>query len=247
MMGKRGLWCDGWKAVTRHEPGDDYDDDDWELYHLDEDFSEVNNLAAAQPDRLRRLIDLWWVEAGRHGVLPLDDRAGQRGPARHDSLTYRFVPPLSRIPRAQSPALGRRKWSVLADVELRGAQTEGVIYSQGSFRNGISLFIQDETLCFAYRLLGNPTLWSGPRRSYPPAVSPWVSCSNRAMMTRGDSPWVAQDREIDVITMPDVTQISSMRGAEIGRDRQAPMTHAYNPPFEFTGVIHSVDINVATG
>ena len=246
MMGKRGLWCDGWKAVTRHEPGDDYDDDDWELYHLDEDFSEVVNLAAAQPNRLRRMIDLWWVEAGRHGVLPLDDRAGQRRPARHDSLTWRFVPPLSRIPRAQSPALGRRKWSVMAEVELRGKETEGVIYSQGSFRNGISLFIQDGSLCLAYRVLGNTTL----RRAATELPTGRVNVGVVFEPGDGDTgrfTLVAQDRELDTIPMPDVTQIRSMRGAEVGHDRQAPMTHAYKPPFEFTGVIHSVDITVATG
>ena len=58
---------------------------------------------------------------------------------------------------------------------------------------------------------------------------------------------VAQDREIDTIAIPDVTQISIMRGAEVGRDTQAPMTDAYTAPFEFTGAIHSVDIKVATG
>ena len=89
MMGHRGLWCDGWKAVTKHEFDDDYGSEDWELYHLDQDFSESNDLAASEPDRLRRMIDLWWVEAGRNGVLPLDDRFGSRRPVHHDSLAFR--------------------------------------------------------------------------------------------------------------------------------------------------------------
>ena len=227
-------------------PGDDYADDDWELFHLDEDFSEVNNLAAAQPDRLRRMIDMWWVEAGRHGVLPLDDRAGQRRPARRDSLTWRLVPPLSRIPRAQSPALGRRKWSVMADVEIRDPQTQGVIFKQGSFRNSFSLFIQGGTLCLAYRVLGEPTLGRAATKLPTGRVTVGV------VFEPGDGgegrfALVAQNREIGTVAVPDVTQISIMRGAEVGRDSQAPMTDAYTPPFEFTGVIHSVDIKVATG
>ena len=106
MMGNRGLWCDGWKAVTRHENGDDYSNEEWELYHLDQDFSESDNLAASEPNRLQEMIERWWVEAGRHGVLPLDDRAGGRQPPVHrDSLTYHFIPPMAHIPRKQSPAL----------------------------------------------------------------------------------------------------------------------------------------------
>ena len=76
MLGHRGIWQDGWKAVVRHVQGTSWDDDDkWELYHLDEDFSETNDLAEEQPERLRAMVELWWQEAEKHGVLPLDDRA----------------------------------------------------------------------------------------------------------------------------------------------------------------------------
>ena len=74
MLGHRGIWHRGWKAVTHHESGTPFDDDKWELYHLDEDFSECNDLAAAEPKRLKEMVDLWWAEAERNGVLPLDDR-----------------------------------------------------------------------------------------------------------------------------------------------------------------------------
>ena len=63
MMGNRALWLDGWMAVTRHDPDDDYNDDEWELYYLDEDFSQSNNLAKAEPNQLKKLIERWWVEA----------------------------------------------------------------------------------------------------------------------------------------------------------------------------------------
>ena len=77
MFGHRGIWADGWKAVTHHEPNTSCDDDEWELYHLDSDFSECHDLAEKQPEKLRELIDLWWAEAGRNGVLPLDDRRAE--------------------------------------------------------------------------------------------------------------------------------------------------------------------------
>ena len=77
-MGNRGIWADGWKAVTRHFQGDDYDADHWELYHLDTDFSESKDLAAIYPDKVRDLVALWWDVAGRNKVLPLDDRNRER-------------------------------------------------------------------------------------------------------------------------------------------------------------------------
>ncbi len=85
MNGQRALWRDGWKAVTHHEPaispmlvftGDaagvtDFDSDTWELYHLDEDWNEMHDLAEQEPALLQELVDLWWLEATRHDVLPL--------------------------------------------------------------------------------------------------------------------------------------------------------------------------------
>lgn len=85
MNGQRAIWQDGWKAVTHHAPelepilvllGDaasvtDFDADRWELYHLDEDWNELNDLAQAEPERLAMLVDRWWKEAEAHDVLPL--------------------------------------------------------------------------------------------------------------------------------------------------------------------------------
>ncbi|MCP5035010.1 MAG: arylsulfatase, partial [Actinomycetia bacterium] len=67
MFGHRGIWADGWKAVTWHRRGKPFDEDTWELYHLDDDFSECNNLAEGHPEKLAELIELWWSEAERHG------------------------------------------------------------------------------------------------------------------------------------------------------------------------------------
>ncbi len=77
MLGSRSIWHEGWKAVTTHPTiagWGHFNDDEWELYHTDVDRSEVNNLAAEQPDKLRELVNVWFSEAGRNGAFPLDDR-----------------------------------------------------------------------------------------------------------------------------------------------------------------------------
>src|SRR5699024_2216476 len=74
IFGHRAIYSDGWKAVAWHRRYSDFDTDQWELYHLTEDFSESNDLAAERPDKLAELIELWWAEAERKQVCPPDDR-----------------------------------------------------------------------------------------------------------------------------------------------------------------------------
>ena len=123
MFGHRGIWADGWKAVTHHEPNTSWDADEWELYHLDSDFSECHDLAEKHPEKLRELIDLWWAEAGRNGVLPLDDRRaelwrptnGWSDPRNRRRYVYR--PPFEEIRMSTAPSLGNRTILVTAAIE----------------------------------------------------------------------------------------------------------------------------------
>ena len=78
MLGSRGIWHEGWKAVTTHPTiagWSHFNDDTWELYHTDVDRSELHDLAEENPDKLRELQSLWFAEAGRNGAFPLDDRS----------------------------------------------------------------------------------------------------------------------------------------------------------------------------
>ena len=96
MLGSRAIWHDGWTAVTWHRPGTDWDDDLWELYHQDVDYSQAHDVASEHPERLVALIELWWNEARRHNVLPLDDRGRDRfiDPSRPAASEDRDVLPL---------------------------------------------------------------------------------------------------------------------------------------------------------
>ncbi|MBB5640733.1 arylsulfatase [Cryobacterium roopkundense] len=78
MLGSRAIWHDGWKAITNHPTlsgWSHFNDDEWELYHTDDDPAEVRNLAAEYPDRVRELVNLWFAEAGANEAFPLDDRS----------------------------------------------------------------------------------------------------------------------------------------------------------------------------
>ena len=140
----------------RHTPGVSFDDDDWELYHIEEDRSECKNLAAEMPEKLAELISLWWIEAEEHGVLPLDDRGIELFGARFrdrsphpTSRNYVYRPPMAPLPAQAAAPIGGRSWDL--DAYLTRAEGEnGVLYASGTENSGVSVFIQNDRAVFDY-------------------------------------------------------------------------------------------------
>lgn len=89
LWGSRGIWHKGWKAVGMHVPGTDFEQDRWELYNVDSDFSECNNLAPSNPAKLDELKKLWWSEAAKNGALPLLDAPAPRSKTYDQALPGR--------------------------------------------------------------------------------------------------------------------------------------------------------------
>ena len=112
------------------------------------------------PDKLRELIELWWAEAGRNGVLPLDDRraelwrptSGWSDPRNRTRYVYR--PPVEEIRMSTAPALGNRTFSVTAAITREHAEQEGCIFVFGDHRSGITLYVHKNRLVFDYNLYG---------------------------------------------------------------------------------------------
>ena len=123
MFGHRGLWKDGWKAVAFHPSGTPFENDKWELFHLDRDFSETDDLAAKEPERLAEMIELWWGEAEKHNVLPLDDRFAPRfveNAARFHGARNRFIfhAGMGHVPTDVAPDVRSRSYTIEAYVEI---------------------------------------------------------------------------------------------------------------------------------
>src|SRR5439155_25986616 len=110
-----------WKAVAFHAPRTDFNQDAWELYHVDRDVSEATDLAGTHPEKLREMIEQWWVEAGRHQVLPLDDRmvsrmhadSGRREPS---PVQHVYYPRMATIPEEAAADTRNRSHAITADV-----------------------------------------------------------------------------------------------------------------------------------
>jgi arylsulfatase len=164
MFGCRAIYHEGWKAVVYHpiqadEPG--LDVAGWELYDLASDPSECHDLAAAQPDRLRALVERWWAEAGRYQVLPLDNRpfsdlVFDRPSPVEGRRRYVYRPDRAPVPESVAVNVKNRRHAITAYVEADGpGPLEGVLAVQGSVLGGWSFhLLGDGRLCYVHNLAG---------------------------------------------------------------------------------------------
>jgi arylsulfatase len=162
MLGTRGIWKDGWKASALHAPisgAGHFDKDVWELYHVDVDRSESKDLAKENPDKLKELIDVWFDEAKKNNVLPLDDRSAvelltiQHPTSEPPRTRYIYYPFTSPIPEAVAVSIRGRSYKIVADVNIT-SDAHGVIFAHGSRFGGHALFIKDRRLYYVYNFLG---------------------------------------------------------------------------------------------
>jgi arylsulfatase len=157
MFGNRGIYHDGWVACTRHSipwlmvPLPPVKDDVWELYNIDVDFSEADNLAASNPEKLKELQAVFMKEAERNHVLPIDDRRSERfNPAiagRPDLLggrkTLTVYPGMVGMMENVFINVKGVRHTIAAEVELKDDKTNGVILAQAGYFGGWTVYMKD--------------------------------------------------------------------------------------------------------
>jgi arylsulfatase len=248
MFGHRGIWSGGWKAVTHHQQGAPFADSEWELYHLDEDFSECRNLAAENPEKLREMIDLWWIEAGRHGVLPLDDRGlelfeiGRNSPGAPGARTrFVYYPPISHVPSAAAPGLGGRSWLMTAEVDRPEKTTDGVVVASGSQNVGFSWYVKDEQLVFDSNAFTDHYVVRSTRKV--PAGRSSIGVEFSWTGQKGTITLMIEGSACGSLDVPAPVRGGGL-GMNIGRDAPSPVTNDYQTPFPFSGTIHRLQVEL---
>ncbi len=169
MFGSRAIYHRGWKAVAFHPIGPLYDDqnpnapfedDSWELYHVAADFSESRDLAAERPDLLAQLIELWWAEAGRNQVLPLDNRVlwalvHPKPDQRVARDSYRYQQGGAQVPESAAVNVRNRSHALVVDISVDDpAAADGVLLAMGSALGGWSLHILAGKVRYVHNLYG---------------------------------------------------------------------------------------------
>ena len=246
-IGHRGIYANGWKAVTWHQSGTPFDADNWELFNLNDDFSECHNLAESNPEKLKEMVDLWWEEAEHYGVLPLDDRsielfgAPPRPHTPHARRTYEYFPPISHIPADACPQLSGRPFTITAEITTTDA-VEGVIYSRGSHNVGHSFYLQDGTLNFVYNALGSLHVISAPV-----VLSPGKHHVGARFDREGKAgriTLVVDGEDVGSGEIPKLVRMLGSTGMDLGRDGLSQVCDAYRGEFPFSGTIHKVTFDI---
>ena len=248
ILGNRAIWHRGWKAVARHESGADFDRDRWELYHLDEDYAESRDLAAERPDKLRQMIERWWVEAGQYDVLPLDDRdVGFLRAAGRPGARTRFVyyPGMARVERQSSPNITSRSYTITADVEVPSGGAEGVLLAAGNRFGGYAFFVKDGRLVYEYNF-GDVRYAIRSQIAVPEGPSTLRFELAKTGRHRGQGTLLIDGERVGAGELAETWPFfAAQAGLHCGRDEGSPVSDQYAVPFAFTGTLRRVVVELA--
>ncbi len=268
MLGHRGVYDNGWVAVTLHgglmpwiNGLADFDEDVWELYNTNEDYSQAVNLADRMPEKLQELKDIFDEEAWKYNVYPLYDNALERlsrQQFRRFGGRKEFVyywPGAVRIPdKVVAPMKGVHH-SLTTNISLTGNE-EGVIVSHGGYQGGYTMFIQDNRLHYHYNYLNRDfyelesaeILPTGDNIELQFRFTPYdessVPLSSRLYGGLGEL--FVNGEKVDEIDMR-ATQISTFGFTEtfdVGIDYGTQVSTAYNSYFPFSGTLDKITINL---
>ena len=168
MFGERALYHDGWMASTvpfrapwngtAPDPKDVVNDAKWELYDLTTDWTQNNDLAAANPTKLKELQNMFWIEAAKYQVLPLDASALTRFIAPRPSIVagrdeFVYTRPLVGTPLGTAPSILNKSFSISAEIEVPEGGGEGMLVTQGGRFAGWALYLLKGKPVFVYNLL----------------------------------------------------------------------------------------------
>ncbi|MGH7467968.1 MAG: arylsulfatase [Longimicrobiales bacterium] len=277
MFSHRSLYHDGWRAVCPW-PGHSFsegkqfgtpltkedlqqlDAHGWELYHVEEDFSECHNVAEQNRDRLIEMISLWYAEAGKYNVLPLDGRGTLRLAEPRPKITegrtqYTYFPHTQVVPAGQAPELLNRAHTITADVEIPAGGAEGVLLSMGGVDGGFSLYVKERKLHYTYNyvaaerfeVVSSDDVPDGRvqlRYEFEPTGEADV---NHGKGAPGHAQLFINKKLVGAEDLPYTIPLSLglAAGVAVGRDEGSPVTDEYKTPFEFTGTVHNVTIDVS--
>ncbi|MCC0056574.1 MAG: arylsulfatase [Rhodobiaceae bacterium] len=248
LAGDRAIWHKGWKAVVRHSAGVDFDADNWELFNLDVDFSESDDLSKTHPEKLDDLIEMWWKEAEALGALPLDDKwpaRSYKAPGSEPRLSYTLYPGVENIDRIMAPDIFRRSYTIDADVDIPDEGAEGVLLAFGTSLAGYSFYVKDGRLVheFNFSEFRRQSVTSDTK------VTPGRHTLSYHFEARDEGGGIGtlkvDGKAAGSVEVPKVWPLRAVQGGlTCGRDTGLTVSDAYKRPFAFTGTIRTVSVKL---
>ncbi len=248
MAGSRAIIAEGWKAVTRHIQGTDYDEEPWELYDLSSDWSECNDLAESNQSKLKELQELWWDEAHKHGVMPLDDRMielfGSRFREQSPHLPdkkYVYRPPMSPIPAQAAASIGGRSFDITGKVSFKSGE-RGVLFAYGTENSGISFFVLNDRLMIDYNAFDDHSIIES--EATIPNGEVELKAEFRRLGKNGTIELFINQEPNGTIEVPLYMRMISSVGASIGFDHGSPVSELYKDSFPYSGKLEELEIQL---
>ena len=254
MLGQRSIYHQGWLACTVHPPlssWGNFEEDEWELYHLEIDRAQAKNLATEEPVRLEQLKNLWFYYAGIYNGLPLDDRSAleqvlaERPQAGKPRERYEYYPDTADVPEAGGVRINGRPYVISVGVEPDSADAEGVLFAHGGVAGGHSLYIKDRKLHYTFNWVGTHLQEIVADAELSPGSH--VCTAEFALKGKNEDPAMpgfagtltlyVDDEEVgsgEIVTQPGAFCLVG-DGICVGRDSASPVTPDYTAPFRFTG------------
>jgi arylsulfatase len=269
MLGNRSIYQDGWVAATTpvtlpwelstKTPPDVITGYNWELYNVLEDPTQFNDLAAKMPDKLKQMQDLFYAEAKKYNVLPLDNTTLARWNTPRPSVTagrtiFTYSGELIGTPNSAAPDIKNKSYMITADVEIPEGGAEGMIVTQGGRFGGYGLFLgkgefgfDRGKVVFMYNLLDlKRTIWEGPELTAGKHTIVFDFKSAEPGLGKGGTGVLSVDgKEVARSSMEHTTPITfpEDESFDIGQDTRtglALIEYRYDPPFRFTGKINKL-------
>ena len=262
MFGNRAIYNNGWIAAARHPRlpwqgtiNADFEKDPWELYNIEEDFSEANNLASENPEKLEKLQKLFLSEARKHKVLPLDDRLSERfdvqsrpSPAA-GRTTFTYYSGAVSIPEGSAPSLKNKSFSITADVEIPESGAEGVLLTQGGRFAGWGFFLEDSKPTYVYNFANSERyIIQSPEKLSPgkSTIKFNFDYDGSEVGAGGIGKLFINDQQVAEgrieKTLP--YRLALNETFDVGRDTGTPIVETYQVPFAFTGNLQKVTLNL---
>ncbi len=267
MAGNRGIYHKGWTAVTRHstpwllvgEKVPAFDDDVWELYDTNKDWTQSNNLAAQMPEKLHELQRLWLIEAVRYNVLPLDDRKVERmnsdiagRPVLIKGKSQILFGSMGRLSENSVINIKNKSHSVTAEIVVPATgAVEGVIVAQGGNIGGWSLYAKGGKLKYCYNFLGIHYFYvesSDPLPVGQHQIRMEFAYAGGGLGKGGTATLFVDGKQVGQgpIAITAAMVFSCDDGCDVGVDNGSPVSQDYGARGnEFTGSVRGVQLAIA--
>jgi arylsulfatase len=260
MLGTRGVWFEGWHASAVHPAmggWGGFDLDRWELFYLEDDRNQLNDLAADHPGMLEKLKNMWAMLAGKYQALPLDDRtpdeliAQPRPHAAEPRREYVYYPNTEPVSQDVGVSTTERSFQIAAEVNIFDGHPEGVLFTQGSRTGGHTLYVHDGRVHYVYNWLGTVQQKLSARMplasgKHTIRVSFDVEDHDATWSPVGPARLYIDDKEVaehEIKTQPERFGLDGV--LTVGRDTGKPATDDYEPPAVFQGgVVEKVRVAV---